>query len=62
LNYKDHIVIDSRYIRPTEVDALIGDPSKAEKVLGWKAKTKWEELARIMVDADVAQLRKSKLQ
>lgn len=59
LNYKDHIVIDSRYIRPAEVDALIGDPSKAEKVLGWKAKTKWEELARIMVDADVAQLRKS---
>jgi len=42
------------YIRPTEVDALIGDPSKAEKVLGWKAKTDWKVLAKLMVDADIA--------
>ena len=52
LNYKDHIEIDKRYQRPTEVDALIGDPSKAEKILGWKAKTHWRELAKLMVDAD----------
>jgi len=53
LNYKEHIELDKRYVRPTEVDALIGDPSKAEKVLGWKAKTDWKALAKLMVDADV---------
>ena len=53
LNYKDHIELDKRYVRPTEVDALIGDPSKVEKVLGWKAKTNWKELAKLMVDADI---------
>jgi GDPmannose 4,6-dehydratase len=53
LNYKDHVEVDKRYERPTEVDALIGDPSKAEKVLGWKAKTHWKELAQLMVDADL---------
>jgi GDPmannose 4,6-dehydratase len=53
LNYKDHVEVDARYERPTEVDALIGDPSKAEKVLGWKAKTHWKELAKLMVDADL---------
>ncbi len=55
LDYKDHIEVDQRYIRPTEVDALIGDPSKTEKVLGWKAKTHWKELAKLMVDADQSQ-------
>ena len=54
LNYKDHIELDKRYVRPTEVDALVGDPSKAEKVLGWKAKTDWKTLAKLMVDADIA--------
>jgi GDPmannose 4,6-dehydratase len=53
LNYKDHVEVDKRYQRPTEVDALIGDPSKAEKFLGWKAKTHWKELAKLMVDADL---------
>jgi GDPmannose 4,6-dehydratase len=53
LNYKDHVEVDKRYERPTEVDALIGDPSKAKKVLGWKAKTHWKELAQLMVDADL---------
>ena len=53
LNYKDHVEVDKRYQRPTEVDALIGDPSKAEKILGWKAKTHWKELAKLMVDADL---------
>jgi GDPmannose 4,6-dehydratase len=57
LNYKDHIEVDKRYIRPTEVDALIGDPGKVEKVLGWKAKTHWKELAKLMVDADIEKLK-----
>ena len=53
LNYIDHVVVDKRYVRPTEVDALVGDPSKAEKILGWKAKTHWRALAKLMVDADI---------
>jgi len=53
LNYKEHLEIDKRYQRPTEVDALIGDPLKAEKDLGWNAKTHWKELAKLMVDADL---------
>ena len=40
-----------------QVDALIGDPSKAEKALGWKATTHWKELAELMVDADIAALK-----
>lgn len=60
LNYKDHVELDKRYVRPTEVDALIGDPSKVEKVLGWRAKTDWKTLAKLMVDADLATA-KSKL-
>ena len=57
LNYIDHIEIDKRYIRPTEVEALIGDPEKVKKVLGWKAKTHWKELAKLMVDADIEKLK-----
>ena len=53
LNYKDHVEVDKRYQRPTEVDALIGDSSKVEKMLGWKAKTHWKDLAKLMVDADL---------
>jgi GDPmannose 4,6-dehydratase len=53
LNYKDHVEMDKRYVRPTEVDALIGDPSKAARVLGWKAKTQWKALAKLMVEADL---------
>ncbi len=52
LDYKKYIETEERYIRPTEVDALIGDPSKIRKVLGWEAKTHWKELAKIMVNAD----------
>ena len=54
LNWEDHIEVDEKYIRPTEVDALIGDPSKATKELNWKATTHWQELAELMVDADMA--------
>ena len=58
MNWQDHVETDQKYIRPTEVDALIGDPSKAETALGWKAKTHWKELAQIMVDADIEALAK----
>jgi len=54
LNWENHVSFDQKYIRPTEVDALIGDPSKAIKQLGWNATTHWKDLAHLMVDADVA--------
>jgi GDPmannose 4,6-dehydratase len=53
LNWEDHVKIDKRYLRPSEVDSLVGDASKAQKVLGWKAKTSWKKLAEIMVEADI---------
>ena len=56
LDYRDHVEVDSRYNRPTEVDALIGQTSKAEKVLGWKATTHWKELAEIMVKSDLEKI------
>ena len=58
LNWQDHVETDKKYIRPTEVDALIGDPSKATKALNWKATTHWKELAELMVDADIEALKK----
>jgi GDPmannose 4,6-dehydratase len=54
LNYEDHVVMDERFMRPAEVDLLIGDPAKAEKVLGWKRKTSFQDLVTMMVDADLA--------
>jgi GDPmannose 4,6-dehydratase len=54
LNWENHVEVDERYIRPTEVDALIGDPSKIKNQLGWSAKVHWKELAELMVDADIA--------
>ena len=56
LDYKDFVISEDRYIRPTEVDALIGDPSKIKKILGWDAKTHWKELAGIMVQADLQKI------
>jgi GDPmannose 4,6-dehydratase len=57
LNWQDHVETDKKYIRPTEVDALIGDPSKAFNAFGWKATTHWKELAELMVDVDIAALK-----
>ena len=53
LDYEKYIKIDKRYLRPAEVDALIGDASKAKKKLNWEPKTKWKALAELMVDADI---------
>ena len=58
LNWQDHVEVDHKYIRPTEVDALIGDPSKTQRELRWEAKTHWKELAKLMVDADMASYKK----
>lgn len=56
LDYKKYVKFDERYLRPAEVDVLIGDASKAKKQLGWKPKTTFKELVKIMVDADVEEL------
>lgn len=56
LDWQDHVKFDDRYLRPTEVDALVGDASKAAQVLGWKADVHTPELAKIMVDADIEAL------
>jgi GDPmannose 4,6-dehydratase len=53
LDWEEHVAFDERYLRPTEVDALIGDPRKAEAKLGWKATIDGRQLAELMIDADM---------
>ena len=53
LDWQKYVKLDKRYLRPSEVDSLVGDASKAEKILGWKPKINWKKLAEIMVDADI---------
>lgn len=57
LNWEDYVRFDPRYLRPTEVDALIGDASHAQNVLGWTPTIDGRELAKLMVDADIEALR-----
>ena len=54
LEYTDHVVVDDRFFRPSEVDHLLGDATKARDVLGWQATTTFSELVTMMVDADLA--------
>lgn len=56
LDYKKYVKFDKRYLRPAEVDVLIGNAGKAKRKLGWRPKTSFKELVKIMVDADVAEL------
>ncbi len=53
LDADEYVVIDPRYFRPTEVDLLVADASKARRKLGWEPKVTFKELVRIMVDADM---------
>jgi GDPmannose 4,6-dehydratase len=57
LDYRDYVVLDERFMRPAEVDLLVGDSSCAREVLGWRPETSFEDLVRMMVEADVALLR-----
>lgn len=57
LDWSDYVKTDSRYERPSEVDALLGDPGKARELLGWQPKIKFRELVHHMVDADLRLLR-----
>jgi GDPmannose 4,6-dehydratase len=59
LDYRAHVVIDPKFLRPAEVDVLHGNPDKARSVLGWEAKTDVDALIRMMVDADLARVRRA---
>lgn len=61
LDYKDFVEIDQRYFRPTEVDLLLGDSTKAYNKLGWKPKITFKELAKLMVENDMELASKEKL-
>jgi len=53
MDWKDYVEFDERYLRPTEVDSLVGDATKAKNKLGWEAKTSFDELVKIMVESDL---------
>jgi GDPmannose 4,6-dehydratase len=53
MDWKDYVEIDERYYRPTEVDVLLADTRKAKEKLNWESKTKFKDLVRIMVEADL---------
>jgi GDPmannose 4,6-dehydratase len=57
LDWREYVEVDKRYFRPAEIDILVGDASKAKKLLGWEPNVRFHELVRLMVDADVAMLR-----
>ncbi|AKM79493.1 MAG: GDP-mannose 4,6-dehydratase [Candidatus Beckwithbacteria bacterium GW2011_GWB1_47_15] len=59
LNWRDYVEIDQSLIRPAEVDVLRADPSRAKKVLGWQPKTSFEDMVKIMVEADLERERQS---
>jgi GDPmannose 4,6-dehydratase len=60
LDYKQYVVQDPRFIRPAEVDLLVADPSKAKKKLGWSPVVTFDELVRMMVDADLQRYKASR--
>jgi GDPmannose 4,6-dehydratase len=55
LNWEDHVEVDKQYLRPAEVDLLVADPRRAHEILGWRPKTSFEEMMRLMVEADLEQ-------
>jgi GDPmannose 4,6-dehydratase len=57
LDYRDYVVLDERFMRPAEVDLLVGDSSNAREVLGWQPKTSFDDLVQMMVEADIALLK-----
>ena len=59
LDWEQHVVIDERFLRPAEVDLLVGDPKKAHQILGWQPEVDFASLVAMMVDADMDLIRKS---
>ena len=60
LDWRPHVALDDRYLRPTEVDDLRGDPSKARRLLNWRPKVGFRDLARMMVDHDIELARRER--
>jgi len=60
LNWEDYVIVDPRYLRPADVDQLIGDASKAKAKLGWEPEVSFEQLIKMMVDADLERLSRGK--
>ena len=58
LAYEDHVVVDERFFRPAEVDLLVGDAAKAETQLGWRPRTRFNQLVEMMVDHDLETLQR----
>jgi GDPmannose 4,6-dehydratase len=56
LDYQQYVKVDERFVRPAEVDLLLGDPTKAKTVLGWEPKVSFQQLVEMMIDADLARL------
>ena len=61
LNYEDFVSVDAKFQRPAEVDVLVGDPSKAKRILGWRADVSIQELIAMMVEADMKRVREGVL-
>jgi GDPmannose 4,6-dehydratase len=59
LDWEQHVVIDEKYLRPAEVDLLVGDPAKAHKVLGWQREVDFPGLVTMMVNADMDLVRRT---
>ena len=59
LNWKDYVKLDERFVRPAEVDLLVGDPTRAIKELGWKPEVSFEQMIKMMVDSDIEIIKKA---
>jgi GDPmannose 4,6-dehydratase len=60
LDWQKHVVVDPQFVRPAEVDLLLGNPTKAQRVLGWRPKVTFRQLVEMMVDADLARYGKQR--
>ena len=58
LNHENHVVVDPKFFRPAEVDILLGNPAKAQRILNWQPKTSLKELITMMVEADLRRVTK----
>jgi GDPmannose 4,6-dehydratase len=59
LNFQDYLIQDPAFMRPAEVELLVGNPSKAKEKLGWETQTSFDELVKLMVDAEVGFIKKA---
>ena len=60
LQWRDHVIHDTKYLRPTEVKTLVGNAMKAKRILGWETQVNVKTLAQLMVDADLKQITKTR--